>query len=246
MATTTNYGWTTPDDTALLKDGASAIRSLGSSIDTTTKNLNPETTLGDISYRSSTANTNTRLAIGTSGQVLTVSSGVPAWTTLASGGKTLLSTTSLSGSTTTVSSISGSYKDLEIVLTDVTSNTAGYELSIQVNSDSANHSYFMVRNNDNDTQANVYAHDGGYFKFGGTTTSTNADDKFQGFCVIYNYALSSAKTLFGFGSMRLADASNRGYTSRGRWSGTAAITSVTFYADGAQFNGGTARIYGVN
>ena len=35
MATTTNYGWTTPDDTALVKDGAAAIRSLGSAIDTT-------------------------------------------------------------------------------------------------------------------------------------------------------------------------------------------------------------------
>lgn len=34
MATTTNYGWTTPDDTSLVKDGASAIRSLGTSIDT--------------------------------------------------------------------------------------------------------------------------------------------------------------------------------------------------------------------
>ena len=79
MATTTNYGWTTPDDTALVKDGASAIRSLGTSVDTTTKNLNPSTTLGDIEYRSSTANTNTRLAIGTTGQVLTVAGGVPSW-----------------------------------------------------------------------------------------------------------------------------------------------------------------------
>lgn len=79
MATTTNYGWTTPDDTSLVKDGASAIRSLGSSIDTTTKNLNPSTTLGDIEYRSATANTNTRLGIGTSGQCLTVVGGVPSW-----------------------------------------------------------------------------------------------------------------------------------------------------------------------
>jgi len=81
MATTTNYSWTTPDDTALVKDGASAIRSLGTAIDTTTKNLNPSTTLGDIQYRSSTANTNTRLGIGSTGQVLTVSGGVPAWAT---------------------------------------------------------------------------------------------------------------------------------------------------------------------
>ena len=85
MATTTNYGWTTPDDTALVKDGASAIRTLGSSIDTTTKNLNPETTLGDIAYRSSSSNTNTRLAIGATGNVLTVAGGVPTWAAPAGG-----------------------------------------------------------------------------------------------------------------------------------------------------------------
>jgi hypothetical protein len=81
MATTTNYGWTTPDDTALVKDGAAAIRTLGSSVDTTTKNLNPETTLGDIAYRSSSANVKTRLGIGATAQVLTVASGVPSWAT---------------------------------------------------------------------------------------------------------------------------------------------------------------------
>ena len=79
MATTTNYGWTTPNDTDLVKDGAAAIRTLGSSVDTTTKALNPETTLGDIAYRSATSNTNTRLAIGSAGQVLTVAAGVPSW-----------------------------------------------------------------------------------------------------------------------------------------------------------------------
>jgi hypothetical protein len=85
MATTTNYGWTTPDDTALVKDGAAAIRTLGSSIDTTTKNLNPSTTLGDIEYRSSTPNVNTRLPLGTANQVLRVNSGgtAPEWATTA-------------------------------------------------------------------------------------------------------------------------------------------------------------------
>ena len=79
MANTTNYNWETPDDTDLVKDGAAAIRTLGNSIDTTTKALNPETTLGDIAYRSSTSNTNTRLPIGSNGQILGVSAGVPAW-----------------------------------------------------------------------------------------------------------------------------------------------------------------------
>ena len=79
MANTTNYNWETPDDTDLVKDGAAAIRTLGSSIDTTTKALNPSTTLGDIEYRSATANTNARLGIGTTGQILSVVAGVPAW-----------------------------------------------------------------------------------------------------------------------------------------------------------------------
>jgi hypothetical protein len=35
MATTTNYGWDTPDDTDLVKDGALAMRDLGGDIDTT-------------------------------------------------------------------------------------------------------------------------------------------------------------------------------------------------------------------
>jgi len=35
MATTTHFSWVTPDDTALVKNGASAIRTLGSSADST-------------------------------------------------------------------------------------------------------------------------------------------------------------------------------------------------------------------
>jgi hypothetical protein len=39
MANTTNYNWATPDDTDLVKDGAAAIRTLGSSIDTSLVDL---------------------------------------------------------------------------------------------------------------------------------------------------------------------------------------------------------------
>ena len=94
MANTTNYNWETPDDTDLVKDGAAAIRTLGNSIDTTTKNLNPETTTGDIAYRSATANTNTRLPIGSAGQVLTVAAGVPSWATPNIGDITAVNVTS--------------------------------------------------------------------------------------------------------------------------------------------------------
>ena len=107
MATTTpNYGWSVPTSTDLVKDGAVAIETLGDSADATVKALNPETTLGDIAYRSATANTNTRLAIGSTGNVLTVVGGVPAWAAPASGGKVLqvvsaTTSTSVSNSTTT-------------------------------------------------------------------------------------------------------------------------------------------------
>jgi hypothetical protein len=104
MATTTNYGWTTPDDTALVKDGAAAIRTLGSSVDTTTKALNPSTTLGDIEYRSSSANTNTRLGIGSTGNVLTVSGGVPVWAAPAGGGNVLQVVQATYGTATTIAS----------------------------------------------------------------------------------------------------------------------------------------------
>ena len=52
-------------------------------VDTRLKALQPGTTLGDLAYSSATANTSTRLPIGTTGQVLAVSGGVPAWTTTA-------------------------------------------------------------------------------------------------------------------------------------------------------------------
>lgn len=90
MATTTNYGWTTPDDTALVKDGASAIRSLGSSIDSTLKTQIdaqiPKTIVdakGDL-IAATAADVVARVPVGTNGQVLTADSTASAglaWTT---------------------------------------------------------------------------------------------------------------------------------------------------------------------
>lgn len=144
MATTTNYGWTTPDDTALVKDGASAIRSLGTSIDTTTKNLNPSTTLGDIEYRSSTANTNTRLAIGSTGQVLTVAGGVPTWASPAGGGKVLQVVMGTSTTQTDIASSSYQSSGLSATITP-SANTSKVLVLI------AQYCYI----NDNDDQAGI-------------------------------------------------------------------------------------------
>lgn len=83
MATTPNYGFIMPDPTDFVTDLPADFEIFGDEVDARIKALNPETTLGDISYHGSTANAKTRLGIGTAGQVLTVNSGAtaPEWKT---------------------------------------------------------------------------------------------------------------------------------------------------------------------
>jgi hypothetical protein len=72
----------------------------------------PTTTKGDLATFDTAS---TRLPVGTDGQVLTAASGQTTglqWATPSSGSMTLLSTTTLSGATTTISGISQSYTHL--------------------------------------------------------------------------------------------------------------------------------------
>ena len=133
MATTTpNFGWAVPTSTDLVKDGAVAIETLGDAIDASLVDLkggttgqvlkkntntdmdfiwssdsagmtNPMTTTGDTIY-SSSGSTPARLGIGTTGQVLTVSGGLPSWATPAGGGGKVLQV--VSATTTTAVSLS--------------------------------------------------------------------------------------------------------------------------------------------
>lgn len=152
MPTTSNFGWTTPADTDLVKDGASAIRTLGNGIDSSfidlkggttgqvlSKASNTDldftwvaqddsnaiqnallTTTGDTIYASS-ASTPARLGIGTTGQVLTVSGGVPVWATPANGKIRQV----VQGTyATEVSSSSSTYADTNLSATITPSATA--------------------------------------------------------------------------------------------------------------------------
>jgi hypothetical protein len=134
MATTTNYSWTTPDDTALVKDGAAAIRSLGTAIDTTTFN-NANAAIakaivdakGDI-IAATAADTVARLAVGANDTVLTADSSAATglkWAASAAGGMTLLSTTNLLGATVSISSISTSYNKLFVLVRNPSLSSAG-------------------------------------------------------------------------------------------------------------------------
>jgi hypothetical protein len=246
MATTTNYGWTTPDDTALVKDGASAIRTLGSSVDTTTKNLNPSTTLGDIEYRSSTSNVNTRLGLGTAGQVLTVNSGAtaPEWASIAAGGMTLLETLSLTGSSVTSSSIAGTYKDLYLIIRNFRPANAGNLPKMRFNSDSGTR-YATIGLNQNslaNQTFNATSLDAGF--------DARSDASTQGLSAltIYDYANATTWKMVNWQmfSNDLTTATNWNYRGgRGIFNQTGAITTITLLCDGSGFTSGSALIYGV-
>lgn len=142
MPTTSNFGWTTPADTDLVKDGAAAIRTLGNGIDTSLVDLKGGTTGQVLSKASNTdldftwssvdpltildakgdlisataADTPARLAVGTDGQVLTADSTTSTglkWATASSGGMTLISTITASAATSvSFTSIPTTYKHL--------------------------------------------------------------------------------------------------------------------------------------
>jgi hypothetical protein len=245
MATTTNYSWSTPDDTALVKDGAAAIRTLGSSVDTTTKALNPSTTLGDIEYRSSTANTNTRLGIGTTGQVLTVAGGVPTWAIAGGGGMTLLSTTTLSGASTTISVSPTGYIDLAVYVTGVTLNTNDH-FKLQYNTITTSNYQSLMANADDGVAATNTAQVDTHIwlsLFGVAGIGVGPDNQFV---VNFKNCNSSTRKIvqsngaFNVGSDRYV------YNQISALStDTAVITELKFSCPTATMTGGTVLVYGV-
>ena len=142
MATTTNYSWTTPDDTALVKDGAAAIRSLGTAIDTTVFNnasaIIAKTIVdakGDI-IAATAADTVSRLAVGANNTVLTADStqatGIK-WAAV-SGGFSYVGGVSFSASSAVnVNDVFSSTYSNYIVRTDfVGSGTVGMSMRLRV------------------------------------------------------------------------------------------------------------------
>lgn len=248
MATTTNYGWTTPDDTALVKDGAAAIRTLGSSVDTTTKALNPSTTLGDIEYRSSTANTNTRLGIGTTGQVLTVAGGVPSWAAAAGGAGAMaqVATGTLSGTSVSLSSLS-SYSELILKIDGVTWLTGASQLLFRINNNStSNYSYHGWGLNQSPTYYPVsYNNTDTVFRFNKVNNQGNGNSDNN-----YIVKLTNCKTT-GFTDVSILNAytNSSSQVSLETWQGvfqvSAAVSSLDiFISNGYTFNSGAYTLWG--
>jgi hypothetical protein len=248
MATTTNYGWTTPDDTALVKDGAAAIRTLGSSIDSTLKTQIdaqiPDsllTTKGDL-IAATGASTPARLGVGTNGQVLvadsTASTGL-AWGSPSSGSMTSLATGTLSGSTVTISSISGSYKSL-VLRAENYYESIGENLQIRLNGvTSATYNW-----TEGSYQSASWAtYNDTSFIIAQLPTAANQYSSLT--LEIPFYASTTAKKGVTWERTRGSSTSPAGGFAFGSLTINSAITSISIITAGT-FLGGTYTLYGVN
>jgi hypothetical protein len=212
----------------------------------TTGMTNPMTTTGDTIY-SSSGSTPARLGIGSTGQVLTVAGGIPSWATpAAGGGMTLLATTSLTGSSTDITSISGSYKQLFLLLTDVYGSSTN-DFRFRFNSDtSGSNYYYNVMFQENASYNNQRSSTAGYLQGGNVTTSSTQLNKLNGSILIPNYTSTGSKYV-KYDTMSISSAPNNVQVmGTGLYIGGSAISSVTILNSAGTFSGGTVLTYGVN
>jgi hypothetical protein len=275
MATTTNFGWETPDDTDLVKDGALAMRTLGNSIDTSFVDLKGGTTGQVLSKASNTdldftwvavdpltildakgdlisataADTPARLAVGTNGQVLTADSTTSTglkWATAASGGMTLISTTTLSSTSTSITVNSG-YNTLLLIVSGINQSSNGVT-TIKVNNGTTGF-YGNARWGKPNTSPRVYG-DEGYSNetiplyFGNEIGSGQTVNSFA-VTIQQPDSTSYYKPVSVYGQYRINGGDYHTGTVGGAWTSTSAITSLVFVPSAGSFSGGTVLLYGV-
>jgi trimeric autotransporter adhesin len=205
------------------------------------------TTKGDIIVATGNA-TLVRQGVGANGTVLTANSaqadGVE-WVTPVSGGMTLLSTTSMSGSSVTISSIDQTYKNLVVEIQNVTA-TGNYSYRWRPNGLDDSSNINAIRNIGASTS--TFGNMGGsnWMIDNNTTTFLSNSTNNKVTITIFDYASTDSYknyTLTGSG-VRSSGSDALTSSEGGTILFNTAISSIGFLT-GATLNGGTVRIYGV-
>jgi hypothetical protein len=194
------------------------------------------TTAGDIMYASSASNPD-RLGIGTAGQILAVNSGAtaPEWSTISAGGMTLLSTTTLSGTSTTISSINQTYNNLVILGQGVTWSTGNEVVFVNPNSVEISGSYSGVVNTTGTRLSRVQPN-------GNVSNASNANTNFV--VTINNYTSAIHKPVSYYGQNPSATSGTANFA--GSLQTTSAVTEIQITTvNGTATLSGTVLIYGV-
>jgi hypothetical protein len=262
MATTTNYSWTTPDDTDLVKDGAAAIRSLGTAIDSTVFtnagaaiNKTIVDAKGDLIVGTA-ADTVARLASsGVNGEVLQVDTSTATglkygavaagsnWSLLNAGG------TALTGATTiTVSGISGKDKIL-VFVAGASSVNAQSTFTIRYNADSGSNYYTVGALNTYDVtyaSSNFSAFEGGSdtsITLGRMSNAVNS--RVSGSALLTGCNAAGLK-VYQISSGAIQGSSNGPHQTvcvSGYYNSASTISSVSILSSTGNFDAGTVYVY---
>jgi len=219
----------------------------------TTGMTNPMTTTGDMIY-SSSGSTPARLGIGSTGQVLTVAGGVPTW---AAGGSpattlTLINTggTTPSGSTTTISSLSG-YNRLMIVLSGIKINSDPAQFSMRVNADTNNKYSEHISDHVNSASYDANVHTILQTGLNGTSSLNlgyinAAADVMSGIITIEAANSTTDKIITRIVGVTGNTSGNRRKYGASIYTGTSVISSVSFITSAGSWSAGTIYVYGSN
>lgn len=202
------------------------------------------TTAGDLVYGTA-ADTMARLGIGTANQVLTVNSGAtaPEWKTpAAGGGMTLINTggTTLSGATTTISSIPGTYKNLQIIVVNPLAATDATYLRFRINGASSGYKSQVLTET-----TGTFNEDSLYFG----DNADNATSDGVAWINIYDYANTSiwkSVDMWGYVNNATTSANWGARGGKAVYNGLSAVTSLVFSPLSGNWTSGTVYVYGVS
>jgi hypothetical protein len=247
---TTNYGFVMPSPTDLVTDLPADFDVFGQAVDTqmlTNANAAIAKTIvdakGDI-IAATAADTVSRLAVGANNTVLTADSAQATgmkWAAPAAGGMTLLSTTTLSGVSTTISSIDQTYNNLQIVISG-TNNGTNYTPYFKPNNSTNIGDWANLINTGGSVITQAQSNSDFAMQYN-TRLNSNTNNVFT--ITIYNYASSTIKKNFISAGYQIgSNSAEESIFSSGLFDTATAISSLTITAS-TSYTAGTVLIYGV-